>query len=102
MKLTENITDLLLDLTELETPENTQLLIGDGTNLRNNLLKLYRATENQSSHQVITQILSEAGYPWFDKLAKAGSDQGLDAVDAASLLSEDEFMQLVPPNGYFH
>jgi len=113
MKLTDSINDLLLDLSELEAPENNHLLIGDGELLRNNLLKLYRATDNAISHSVINQIMIEAGYPWFGKLAESLNKQvseilqysesrSGDEGQGETVLSEDEFMQLVPANGYFH
>ena len=107
MKLTDNISDLLLDLSELEAPENNHLLIGDGELLRNNLLKLYRRTDNEVSHSVINQIMVEAGYPWFDELAKSLDRQISEILEYSKTedgggLSDDEFMQLIPPNGYFH
>jgi len=107
MKLNSTITDLLFDLSELETPKNNQLLIGDGKFLRNNLLKLYRATDNTDSQDLIVKIMAEAGYPWFGKLAKAASAQVSEktpssAYDDHYLLSEEEFLQLIPANGHFH
>lgn len=107
MKLTESITDLLFNLSELETPENNQFLIGDGKLLRNNLLKLYRATDNKGSHDVIIQIMGEAGYPWFGKLAKAANKSIAESSTIAAsndelMFSEEEFMELIPANGHFH
>lgn len=112
MKLTQTITSLLFGLSEVETAENAQLLIGDGTNLRNNLLKLYRATENSESQALIIDIMSEAGYPWFAKLANANKTAEHECVQLASsnddyvmddcIMSEEEFMELIPANGHFH
>ncbi len=107
MKLTSTITDLLFDLSELETPSNTQFLIGDGTVLRNNLLKLYRATKNNDSHELIIKIMSEAGYPWFAKLARSANRIMFDSAPEAAnsddyLMSEEEFLELIPANGHFH
>jgi len=117
MKLTNKITDLLFDLSGIESPANAQFLIGDGAVLRNNLLKLYRATDNIASHELIIKIMGEAGYSWFGKLAnsakqcmfdKALSSAGLSLTDyfvadnEEHSLSENEFLELVPANGYFH
>ena len=107
MKLTKTITKLLFELSELESLKNTQLLIGDGATLRNNLLKLYRLTDNQVSRQLIVSIMAEAGYPWLGKLAST-SDRALfdgcpvEATNDDYLLSEEEFLELIPANGHFH
>lgn len=107
MKLTKQITNLLFELSELESRENTQLLIGDGSTLRNNLLKLHRLTSNQVSRKLIVDIMGEAGYPWLGKLASAPDHALFDGcpVEATNddfLLSEEEFLELIPANGHFH
>ncbi|RBP48359.1 hypothetical protein [Arenicella xantha] len=106
MKLTKKITDLLFVLSELESQENTQLLIGDGATLRNNLLKLYRVTDNEFSRELIADIMAEAGYPWLGKLANAPDGALFESAVVATnddfLLSEEEFLELIPVNGHFH
>jgi len=107
MKLTTRITDLLFNLSDLEASSNAQFLIGDGPVLRDNLLRLYRATSNSDSHEIIIEIMSEAGYPWFAKLARSANKVLFDeAPKAANVseyrLSEEEFMELIPANGHFH
>lgn len=113
MKLNARITDLLFNLSELEAPSNVQFLLGEGTLLRNNLLKLYRATQNGDSHKLIIKIMAEAGYPWFAKLAQAPNSapvrsagdkhpQSDTHAKTEYLMSEDEFMELLPANGHFH
>ena len=73
MQLNTKITHLLFELSDIENQKNWRYLIGDGPILRNNLLKLYRATKSKESHTLIIQIMNEAGYTWFEKLARSGS-----------------------------
>jgi hypothetical protein len=113
MKLTETITNLLFNLSELESVENVQFLTGDASVLRSNLLKLYRATDNVESHGVIIEIMRLAGYPWFGELVKSNEWRSIEwrsdvksAPQAANgdeyWMSEDEFMNLIPANSHFH
>jgi len=114
MKLTPKITELLLDLSEIEERDTYQYLTGDISDLRNKLLQLYRSTESDQSREKIISIMTEAGYPWFGKLAQA-SKQSLREIplkDVANeeefsanegkLMSDEDFLDLLPINGHFH
>lgn len=107
MKITPRITELLFDLSELETSENNQYLTGDIEELRNNLLQLYRATDSDSSRETIIAIMTEAGYPWFGRLAKASNRAVRDiplkkAANEEQFMSDEDFLDLLPANGHFH
>lgn len=124
MQLNSKITNLLFELSEVESTDNCRYLIGDGTVLRNNLLKLYRATKSKESHSLIIQIMKEAGYSWFEKLAqsntpiKARSSSFKSAVKSKSeaileptmdltqrklsFFTEQEFLSLLPVNELVH
>lgn len=107
MKITPRITELLFDLSELETTENNQYLNGDVDELRNNLLQLYRATDSHTSREKIIAIMTEAGYPWFGRLAKASNRSVRDiplkqAANEGQFMSDEEFLELLPANGHFH
>lgn len=119
MKMNNEIVELMLDLNAIEGVENSHLLIGEGRYLRNNLLKLYRSTENPRSHELIADIMTAAGYQWFAKLVNvsnvqndstamqvqtvAKSHQTSQSLSSDHcLMSDDEFMELIPANGLFH
>ena len=107
MKITTRITELLFDLSEIETNENHQYLTGEGSELRNNLLQLYRFTENDTSRETIISIMNEAGYSWFGRLAEASRavEQQVSAAPSANecqFMSDDDFLDLLPANGHFH
>ncbi|GHA02133.1 hypothetical protein GCM10008090_09260 [Arenicella chitinivorans] len=109
MKLTQQITNLLFELSELECREHTRYLIGDGVTLRNNLIKLFDKTELESAREIIREILQQAGDPWLDldKLPVAPNmtlfdAQSIDAQNDDFLLTEEEFLELIPANGHFH
>lgn len=109
LKLTQQITNLLFELSELECREHTRYLIGDGMTLRNNLIKLFRKTELESARDIIREILHEAGESWLDldKLPVAPNKTLFDAQAIAAqnddfLLSDEEFLELIPANGHFH
>lgn len=108
LKITPKITELLFDISEIEAADNAHFLLGELTDLRNNLLKLYRVTDNQTSREKIIAIMSEAGYPWFGKLAMATQNK-VDNVELKrtpereeQLMSEEDFLNLLPANGHFH
>ena len=114
MKITSKITELLFDLSEIENGDNKSYLTGDSSGLRNNLLQLYRATQSDESREKIVSIMNEAGYPWFGRLADASSrslrditlkdvaNEELFTVSEDRLMSDDDFLDLLPINGYFH
>ena len=107
MKITPRITELLFDLREIETSENSHYLNGEVDELRNNLLQLYRASDSYSSREMIISIMTEAGYPWFGRLAKTSSDELLEtsrqwSVNENQFMSEEDFLELLPANGHFH
>lgn len=108
MKLTNKIIKLLLDLNTMEAADNKPLLIGDGLFLRKNLLALYLRTDKPESHDLIIQIMAEGGYPWFGKIAKVACESviteevALADAELGFVMSEDDFLELLPANGHFH
>ncbi|MFT4634338.1 MAG: hypothetical protein ACI854_000339 [Arenicella sp.] len=107
MKITPRITELLFHLREIETSENSHYLNGEIDELRNNLLQLYKASDSYSSREMIISIMTEAGYPWFGRLAKAHSDALREIprqwpVNESQFMSEEDFLELLPANGHFH
>ena len=111
MKITRKITELLFDLSESESSVD---LIGDVNDLRRTLLQLYRVTESDESRETIISIMTEAGYPWFGHLANA-SDPSLRKIPLKNVaneeqytlveeqfMSDEDFLDLLPINGYFH
>lgn len=109
MKLTEAVIELMFELSTIEGDKHSEFLHGDGQILRNNLLKLFRTTENPESHEIIIDIMSEAGYPWFGKLARVKdrttrtiADIPVEDDGVSRIMSDDEFMELLPANGHLH
>jgi len=114
MKITPKITELLFDLSEIEGHANSCYLDGDIANLRNNLLQLYVVTKSDQSRETIISIMEEAGYPWFGDLAqsKLASLREIPLKQVANeaqfleyeerFMSDEDFLDLLPINGYFH
>lgn len=111
MKLSAEVSDLLVELIDIESIDHKQLLKGSADLLCQNLLALYGRTSNQKSHDLILEIIDKGGYSIFgssfDYLGQSNS-YGNSVVPIKHDLghgfemSEDEFMDLLPINGYFH
>ena len=112
MKLTAEITKLLTKLVDIESIENPQFLDGNATSLCQHLLDLYGKTNNQNSHDLIIKIIDQSGYSIFSPRpnvqlrCSATYDEStrLDGLNSEEgfELSEEQFMNLLPINGYFH
>ncbi|GAA6137588.1 hypothetical protein NBRC116583_13350 [Arenicella sp. 4NH20-0111] len=107
MKLSETVIELMFELSNLEGEKHSGFLHGEGSILRNNLLKLFEVTDNPESQEIIIDIMSEAGYPWFNKLAKPKRDLAKQnsmesTVETPRIMSDDDFMSLLPANGQLH
>lgn len=100
MKLSETVIELMFELSNLEGEKHSKFLHGEGAILRNNLLKLFEVTENPESQDIIIDIMSEAGYPWFNKLARPS--RTLADVGEPRIMSDDDFINLLPANGQLH
>jgi len=114
MKITPKITELLFDLSETENHDNGAYLSGDLAGLRGDLLRLYRTTESHQSRETIISIMTEAGYPWFGRLADASeqslrdiplkevANEELFSLSGDRVMSDEDFLDLLPINGHFH
>ena len=107
MKITRRRTELLFDLSEIESSENSEYITGDVSQLRSNLLQLYCVTDNCASRETIIAIMTEAGYSWFGPLAKSHKRAIREVTRKAvanqsEFMSEDDFLELLPANHYFH
>jgi len=121
MKITENITELVVELGELETFERAGMVIdSDGISLKN-LLELFQETNNGRSKEVVREIFDEAGFSGFLDLDEAAMQTVADLnnvktkvrttsrdviqvlkFDADNLFTESEFLDLIPASTYFH
>lgn len=120
MKITENLTELVVELGELETFERAGVVISsEGVSVKE-LLELFSETDNLRSKEVVREIFDEVGYNWFVELdesairsasdlkyvksKKSSTGEGQIVVkefnDQVQFLSEDEFMDLIPPTAY--
>lgn len=103
MKINSKITELLCDLSESESLENSHFMAEKTSDLRNSLLRLYRSTANPHSRDTIIAIMTEAGYPWFGKLARSGKQSLVSTPSShVDFMSEEDFLDLLPINGHFH
>ena len=128
MKLTPRAMELLFELRQLESVENMQILAGDLDQMNCKLLRLYRMTKKPGSRELITELLTQVGYPWFRKFAAHRSndndlndndpndnDLKTSLSDSAKLISKasvlpamfnvackQSFLDLVPQNMYFN
>lgn len=125
MKITENLTELVVELGELETFERAGLVIDcDGLSLKK-LLELFNETNNRRSKEVVREIFDEAGFGCFLDLDESAIQAVYDlgsiksdvakkdrqnnresiqvlAFDGDEMFSEAEFLDLTPASTYFH
>ena len=121
MKVTDELTNLVVELGELESFERAGSVIShDGVSVKA-LLSLFNETDNPRSKQVVREIFDEAGYGWFFELDEGcfESAAGLKAITTEKAsgiddhvvikeisdndpLSEEEFLDLMPASAYFH
>jgi len=116
MKLSNEINELLIELVDLESIDNSQLLDVNVGMLCQNLIKIYGKTTNSKTQDLIIKIIDKSGYSLFgprsehlnQNLETTKSERAEEAVRNARLSSgeflidEDDFMSLIPVNGYFH
>lgn len=111
MKLSNEISDLLIELVDIESIDSDLLLTGNMGLLCHHLLELYGKTSNQKSHELIISIIDKSGYSLFGPrtdIARRSDRYNGDLAEATVTsagnfeLDEDEFMDLLPINGYFH
>ena len=108
MKITENISDLVLELTELETPASARRVFNDSGLSLKHLMDIYTESANERVREVVLEIIDEVDGGWGNQL----SDTEQAAVEAETLLanakngytqlSEDDFLDLLPVNCYMH
>ena len=121
MKVTNELTELVVELGELESFERAGLVFdSQGVSVRE-LLQLFNETENPRSKQVVREIFDEVGYGWFIELdemtfrsaaglkaIKSGQNSGCDKhvvatmIAADKLMSDDDFLDLMPASSHFH
>lgn len=103
MKINSKVTELLCNLSEIESLAGSHFTSKEAADLRKSLLKLYRSTVNPESRDTIVAIMTEAGYPWFGKLARSGMQSIVSSSEKQNeFMSEDDFLDLLPINGHFH
>jgi len=105
MKLSSKISELLIELVDIESIEHDQLLGGNVGLLCHNLLELYGKTSNHRSHDLIIRIIDQSGYSLFsprEAQARRSDRYEGELLEEKLNLDEDEFMDLLPINGYFH
>ena len=121
MKVTDELTDLVVELGELESFERAGAVIShEGVSVKA-LLSLFNETDNPRSKQVVREIFDEAGFGWLLELDEecfesaaglkaittekaSGVDDrvGVKEVPENGYLSEEEFLDLMPASAYFH
>ena len=96
MKLNDEMIAILAQIEELEAPASQQLQDVRTAELGSNLWELYKTTDNVETHGLISQLMDQAGYPWFANLA--------DSHRIQSELSpqQRELLEMEPQNGYIH
>lgn len=110
MKLSNEISELLIELVDIEPIDDSTLFEGNIGLLCQNLLELYGKTSNQKSHDLIIKIIDQSGFSFFTPR----STENIKSVDSCEQyqqafkeeekfnLNDDDFMNLLPINGYFH
>ena len=112
MKLSSKVSELLIELVDIESIDHEHLTETNAGLLCQNLVKLYGNTTNQKSQDLIIQIIDQGDISFFSPRSELNvKDLGYsesfltENVTTESnnfALDEDEFMDLLPINGYFH
>ena len=115
MKLSNEVNELLVELVNLESIDNSQLLEVNAGMLCQNLIEIYGKTTNSKTQDLIIKIIDKSGYSFFgprsDKFVSNESTlteevedtvTGVASYSSDFVIDEDDFMNLVPINGYFH
>ena len=112
MKLSNKVSELLIELVDIEAIDHEHLIENNAGLLCQNLVKLYGNTSNQKSQDLIIQIIDQGDFSFFSPRNELNThDLGFTEVFLTENvttesgdfdLDEDEFMDLLPINGYFH
>lgn len=118
MKKSDAIDDVVSKLAEINSTEKNEPEFSTQEVSIRTLIALFEEAKSHESEHIVQELFSQAGYGWVSKLCasdiQAMSDmndfKGDDLINVqeiqfqASLqqLTEDEFMNLVPANAYFH
>ena len=112
MKLSNKVSELLIELVDIEAIDHEHLADANVGLLCQNLVKLYGNTSNQKSQDLIIQIIDQGHFSFFTPrtelnaldlgYSKAFLTENVTVENDDFGLDEDEFMDLLPINGYFH
>lgn len=115
MKLSNEVNELLVELVNLESIDNLQLLEVNAGMLCQNLIEIYGKTTNSKAQDLIIKIIDKSGYSLFgprsnnfalsENTQAENTDSAMNRVRSSSgefVIDEDDFMNLIPINGYFH
>ncbi len=108
MKITESISDLVIELSELETPSSAKKVLGSNGLSLKHLIDIYSESDNRRSREVVLEIIDEVGGAWGPQLsdsaqaAEEADALNKNAANGYTQLSEDDFMDLLPVNCYMH
>ena len=100
MKFSTEVNELLVELYAIESIDHSVLLEDGLDYLCHNLIEIYTRTENPKSHDLIAKIIDKSGYSQFSQ--ELIESQKNTVESEVGLLSDTDFMNLVPINGYFH
>jgi len=118
LKDTNAIDELILKLSEMNIAGNNELTTDSENASISSLIAFFEEATQDESKEILEKLLSEAGYDWMglldaneialiSKLYDAAIDEQfsipeIPLTETPALFSEDEFMNLIPVNGYFH
>ena len=117
LKITRKFSELLKNLSNKENVDNHEFLLGESGRLKHNLLTFYSVAGSQINREKMISLMSEAGYSLIDNLSIAKKDNmeaislteeewgaKVDSQEIAEdlFMGEEDFMDLLPANGYFH
>lgn len=112
MKFSNKVSELLIELVDIEALDHEHLTETNAGLLCQNLVKLYGNTSNQKSQDLIIQIIDQGDFSFFTPRNELNAQdlgystlfltENVTAESDDFALDEDEFMDLLPINGYFH
>lgn len=74
MKITDKIADLMIELSLHEPFERVDELVASDEVSLVSVLRLFNRTNNLSSRNVLTEILRDSGYAWYETIGDLAQD----------------------------
>jgi hypothetical protein len=99
VKITDKIADLMIELSLHEPFERVDELVARDEVSLVSVLRLFNKTNNLSSRSVLTEILKDSGYAWYEPIGDLAQDTSSGSEHNNQL---DALIAIPAANTYLH